>query len=116
MIIILTRYVGKLSRLLKEVQGHMRLRSSGDRYEIRQQYIPLLWIKLIKSLEVNGKNALSDVIDLMDSYFLTKEDFDAILELGIGTMDQNAIKIETQVKSTFTRMYVIGFILALGLL
>ncbi|KAJ5519429.1 DNA polymerase III clamp loader complex gamma/delta/delta subunit C-terminal [Penicillium expansum] len=31
---------GKLSRYVKELQGHMRLRTSGNRDEIRQQYMP----------------------------------------------------------------------------
>ena len=84
----------------------MRLRCSGDRHEIRQQYIPILWTRLVKNLLVNGKDAIPFIIDLMDSYFLTKDDFDAILELGVGPMDQDCVRIETQVKSTFTRMYV----------
>lgn len=103
-------FTGKLSRLLKEIQGHMRLRTSGDRYEIRQQYIPFLWTKLIRGLATDGKDAVPDVIKLMDSYFLTKEDFDAIMELGVGFMDQDATKIDTQVKSTFTRMYVVSLV------
>jgi replication factor C subunit 1 len=41
----------------------------------------------------------------MDSYFLTKEDWDAILELGVGPMDGDTIKIDSQTKSTFTRLY-----------
>jgi replication factor C subunit 1 len=45
-----------------------------------------------------------EVIKLMDQYFLTKDDFDAILELGVGPMDQEKIKLETQTKATFTRM------------
>ena len=44
----------------------------------------------------------------MDSYFLTKDDFDAILELGVGPMDQEKVKIETQAKATFTRLYVLA--------
>ena len=94
----------KLGRYVKDIQGHMRLRSSGDRHEIRQQYIPLLWKKLVKKLEEEGKEAVPEVIDLMDSYFLTKEDFDAIQELGVGPMDQEKIKIDTQTKSAFTRL------------
>jgi replication factor C subunit 1 len=94
---------GKLSRQVKEIQGHMRLRTSGDRHEIRQQYLPILWQNLIKKLEVEGKEAVPKVIELMDQYFLTKDDFDAILELGVGPMDQEKIKLETQTKATFTR-------------
>lgn len=82
----------------------MRLRSSGDRHEIRQQYVPSLWTMLVKKLEADGKDAVPEAIDLMDSYFLTKDDFDAIVELGVGPMDQEKVKIDTQTKATFTRM------------
>lgn len=84
----------------------MRLRASGDRHEIRQQYLPTLWVELVRKLQVEGKEAVEDVISLMDSYFLTKEDFDAIMELGLGPMDMENVKIETQTKATFTRLYV----------
>ena len=84
----------------------MRLRASGDRHEVRQQYIPVLWNGIINRLEREGKEAVEDVIDLMDSYFLTKDDWDAILELGLGPMDMANVKLETSSKSAFTRMYV----------
>ncbi|KAL2820368.1 replication factor RFC1 C terminal domain-containing protein [Aspergillus granulosus] len=96
---------GKLSRYVKEIQGRMRLRASGDRHEVRQQYIPLLWDKLVKRLMADGKEAVEDVIDLMDSYFLTREDWDALVELGLGPMDESKVKLDTQTKSTFTRLY-----------
>ncbi|KAH7075452.1 replication factor RFC1 C terminal domain-containing protein [Paraphoma chrysanthemicola] len=95
----------KLIRLVKEIQAHMRLRSSGDRHEIRQQYIPVLWTELVQKLQKQGKDAVPAIIDLMDSYYLTKDDFDAIMELGVGPMDQERVKIETQAKATFTRLY-----------
>lgn len=83
----------------------MRLRASADRHEIRQQYLPVLWYRLIKDLEQNGKDQVETVIDLMDSYFLTKDDWDAIMELGVGPMNIESIKIDTQSKSAFTRIY-----------
>lgn len=95
---------GKLTRMVKEIQAHMRLRSSGDRHEVRQQYIPIFWNKLCKRLEEDGKDSVDDIIELMDSYFLTKDDFDAIMELGVGPMDQERLKIGTQSKSAFTRL------------
>lgn len=85
----------------------MRLRCSGDRHEIRQQYIPLLWARLIKDLALKGKDAISNTVKLMDSYFLTREDFDAIMELGVGPMNQDGVRIETHVKSAFTKTYVL---------
>jgi len=96
---------GKLGRYVKEIQSHMRLRSSGDRHEIRQQYLPVLWTMSIKRLEIEGKDAAEDVIDLMDSYFLTRDDLDNIMELGLGPQDQEKVKLETQTKATFTRLY-----------
>ena len=96
---------GKLTRMVKEIHGHMRLRSSGDRHEIRQQYIPVLWQQLVNRLQVEGKEVVPTIIDLMDSYFLTRDDFDAIQELGVGPMDMERVKIESQTKATFTRLY-----------
>ncbi|KAL8671852.1 MAG: hypothetical protein Q9168_003668 [Polycauliona sp. 1 TL-2023] len=99
-----SRY-GKLMRFIKEIQGHMRLRASGDRHQIRQEYLPLLWQKLVNHLNVTGKDGVADVIPLMDSYFLTKDDWDAMVELGVGPMNENKVKLDTQTKATFTRMY-----------
>lgn len=98
-------YSGKLNRYTKEIQGHMRLRASGDRDEIRQQYLPALWDKMVRPLMVDGKDAVEDVIDLMDSYFITREDFDSIVELGLGPMSESVVDIHTQTKSAFTRIY-----------
>jgi replication factor C subunit 1 len=95
---------GKLGRYVREIQAHMRLRTSGDRHEIRQQYLPVLWERLIKRLEIEGKECIDEVIDLMDSYFLTKDDFDYMMELGLGLQDQTRVKIETSTKSNFTRL------------
>lgn len=98
---------GKLTRMVKEIQGHMRLRASGDRHEIRQQYVPVLWDKTVRPLAEKGKETVPEIIDLLDSYFLTKDDWDAILELGVGPMDMEGLpkRIESQTKATFTRLY-----------
>lgn len=96
---------GKLSRYIKEIQGHMRLRATGNRDEIRQQYMPMLWDRLIRRLISDGKESVEDVIDFMDSYFLTREDWDAMVELGLGPMDESKVKLETQTKAAFTRIY-----------
>jgi replication factor C subunit 1 len=95
---------GKLTRYVKDIQSHMRLRTSGDRHEIRQQYLPVLWTQLIDRLQREGKSAAEEVIELMDSYFLTREDFDFIMELGLGPQDQERVKIDSQAKATFTRL------------
>jgi replication factor C subunit 1 len=96
--------LSKLTRYVKEIQSHMRLRSSGDRHEIREQYLPVLWTQLIKRLETDGKESVEDVIELMDSYFLTRDDFDYIMELGLGPQRMEDVTLETQTKASFTRL------------
>ncbi|KAI0541613.1 replication factor RFC1 C terminal domain-containing protein [Xylaria digitata] len=95
----------KLGRYIREIHSHMRLKASGDHNEIRQQYLPILWTQLIKKMADEGKDSVEEVIELMDSYFLTREDFDSIKELGVGPQHEEAVSIETQTKATFTRMY-----------
>jgi replication factor C subunit 1 len=94
---------GKLGRYTREIHSHMRLKSSGDHNEIRQEYLPVLWDQLVNRLQIDGSSAVSDVIELMDSYFLTREDFDAIQELGVGYMNEENVSIETKTKAAFTR-------------
>lgn len=96
---------GKLSRFVKEIQSHMRLRTSADRHEIRQQYLPAVWNKTVGLMKAEGKDAVPDVIKFMDEYYLSKDDYDALLELGLGPMDQELVKLDTQTKATFTRLY-----------
>ena len=91
--------------MVKEIQGHMRLRASGDRHQIRQEYLPLLWSKLVQDLATKGKGQVEPIIELMDSYYLTRDDWDGILELGVGQMDMEYVKIDTQTKAAFTRVY-----------
>ncbi|KAF8946558.1 hypothetical protein BGZ47_000220 [Haplosporangium gracile] len=97
----------KYSRLVKEVQIRMRLKISGDKNEVRQNYIPALFPALTRPLIDVGADAVSGLIEFMDDYYLSKEDWDTILELGIGRNDAKAVldKIPTQVKTAFTRKY-----------
>jgi replication factor C subunit 1 len=98
---------GKLMRLLREIQGHMRLRISGDRNEVRQSYLQTLFDRLVRSFEKDGAEAITDMISLMDDYFLTKEDFDSICELVIGDVGEELMKkVPSNVKAAFTRKYI----------
>ena len=90
-------------RMVKEIQGHMRLRVSADRFEIRQSYQPLLFERLVRRLAEEGKESVPEIIEMMDHYFLTKEDWDAVLELGVGGDEAEGVKIESQAKAAFTR-------------
>ncbi|KAI8849282.1 replication factor RFC1 C terminal domain-containing protein [Chytridium lagenaria] len=75
-------------RQLKEIQMHMRLRVSADKNELRHTYLPLLARKLTVPLVESEQDGIPEVIDLMDSYYLTREDWDSVLELGLGESGQ----------------------------
>lgn len=98
---------GKYDRLLQEIHAHARLRISGDRQEVRQDYMPLLTTKLLKPLVEEGADGVSEIIKVMDEYYLTKEDWDVIMELGVGSnKPEDVLKsVPTAVKSGFTRKY-----------
>ncbi|GAA5869122.1 hypothetical protein JCM8547_008702 [Rhodosporidiobolus lusitaniae] len=98
----------KLLRMLGEIQIRMRLKVSGDKREIRQSYIPALYPRLVNPLQEEGADAVDDVIALLDDYYLSKEDWEAIVELGVGEgyeMEQALKKIDSKVKAAFTRKY-----------
>lgn len=107
------RYLGqnsktsKYNRLVKEIQIRMRLKISGDKNEVRQSYLPALFPALTRPLVERGLEAIPELIEYMDGYYLTKEDWDTVLELGIGRNDGKKVmeSIPSATKSAFTRTY-----------
>ncbi|KAK5136892.1 hypothetical protein LTR08_001814 [Meristemomyces frigidus] len=97
--------LGKMTRIVKEIAGHMRLRVSADRHEVRLTYLPMLFEKLVRALEREGREGVPGVIEMMDAYFLTREDWEGVLELGVGGDGAEGVKVESQTKAMFTRTY-----------
>ncbi|KZT13273.1 DNA replication factor C, large subunit [Laetiporus sulphureus 93-53] len=97
----------KLTRQLTEVQARMRLKISGDRPDIRQSYVPALFPHIVQPLMDKGANAIDDVIEWMDDYFLSREEWDTIVELGLDEHKDALVlkKIPTATKTAFTRKY-----------
>ncbi|KAI8618709.1 replication factor RFC1 C terminal domain-containing protein [Chytriomyces sp. MP71] len=99
---------GKNMRLLKEIQLHMRLHVSADKNEVRQTYLPalapLLTLPMAQDVSPSG---VEQVIQTMDEYYLTREDWDSILEIGLEECGLKALTadIPTATKSSFTRTY-----------
>ncbi|KAI8352966.1 replication factor RFC1 C terminal domain-containing protein [Mortierella sp. GBAus27b] len=100
----------KYNRLMKDLQIRMRLKISGDKNEVRQSYLPVLFSSLSQPLIDNGTSAIPDLIKFMDGYYLTREDWDTVLELGIGRNDgERALgQIPTATKAAFTKTYNIN--------
>ncbi|KAL3233640.1 Replication factor C subunit 1 [Nakaseomyces bracarensis] len=99
--------MGKYFRLLQELQYHTRLSTSANKFSFRMEYMPTLKRKLLNPLVKEGADAIDSVIDLLDEYYLTKEDWDTIMEFMVGPDVTEALikKIPTAVKSAFTRKY-----------
>ncbi|KAG1724915.1 replication factor RFC1 C terminal domain-containing protein [Suillus lakei] len=97
----------KLSRQLGDVQVRMRLKVSGDKHEIRQSYIPALFPHVVKPLIDHGAAAVDDVIERMDEYYLSREDWDTIIELGVDAQKDDVINklIKPATKTSFTKKY-----------
>lgn len=98
---------GRLARLLGEVQIRMRLKVSGDRREIRQAYLPALFPRLFDPLVEDGVDGVEGVIELMDEYYLGREEWDTVVELLTLGEDVEGVmkKVPTQVKTAFTRTF-----------
>ncbi|KAG6853528.1 hypothetical protein C0991_003448 [Blastosporella zonata] len=97
----------KLNRQLTDVQIRMRLKVSGNKAEIRQSYLPALFPHIVKPLMDDGASAVDEVIERMDEYYLSKEDWDTVVELGVDQNKDDLVmkKISAATKTALTRKY-----------
>lgn len=58
-------------------------------------------------IENNTQSAVDDVIGCMDDYYISREDWDTIVELGLGEQKDEVVlkKIATATKTALTRKY-----------
>ncbi|KAH3682303.1 hypothetical protein WICPIJ_006718 [Wickerhamomyces pijperi] len=98
---------GKYSRLLSDLYYKSRLRTGTTAQELRLQYVPLLVEKLLTPLLKSGVESLDEIIEILDYYFLTKEDYDTLMEYPLGRASTAAVlkKIPSKVKTAFTKKY-----------
>lgn len=95
---------GKYWRILQEIQSHVRSSTWCNRMEFRLEYLSLFVEEFLKPLEKRGADGIQEVMELMDAYFITKEDWDFIMEFSKAS-EGRASKLPTAVKSAFTRAY-----------
>ncbi|KAG9304278.1 hypothetical protein G9A89_019840 [Geosiphon pyriformis] len=99
--------MGKYQRRLQEIQSRMRLKISGDKNEVRQSYLPALLSALTNPLIQDGTDGVPQVVELMDEYYLTKDDWDVMIEFELVRNDGETLlkKISTSTKGALTRKY-----------
>lgn len=98
---------GKLQRLLTEISVHMCLHISAGKDALRMDYLSPLIALMTEPLIKEAAEGVDKVIRVLDAYTILKEDYDAMLELGIGRCEGEKIlsKISTAAKSALTRTY-----------
>ncbi|PWN33320.1 DNA replication factor C, large subunit [Meira miltonrushii] len=99
----------RLIRAAIELQARLRLVTTASRFEVREQYLPYFFPRLVRPMleKKETDQAAAEIIDFMDDYYLTPEDREIVLELGMGENDWEALgkKIPSATKAAFTRKY-----------
>lgn len=90
----------------------MRLVTAASRFEVREQYLPYFFPRLLQPLldaKKSGINdqAIAEIVDFMDDYYLTLEDREIVLELGMDSNNAEALtkQIAPATKASFTKKY-----------
>ena len=88
----------------------MMEKSSQDTSSIALEFIPAFKIPLTKPL-LKGADFVNEVIEFMDSYSLSREDWDSIMDLlKYSNRGDPTSLIASNVKHAFTRAFVFYFI------
>lgn len=98
--------MNRVDRILQELQKHMRIKISANKIGVGMDYLSVLKVMLTKPLIKRGADGIQDVLNIMNEYNLTRDDFDTILELSTwpGQKDLQSM-IDSKVKASFTRAY-----------
>ncbi|GJD12437.1 Replication factor C subunit 1 [Galdieria sulphuraria] len=95
----------KNKRLTMELQMRMSNNISGSFHAFLLEYLPCLRSILSAPL-VNSKDGVSDVIERLDAYYLSKDDWDTLMSLSLEQKGHTELdKIPTATKTAFTREY-----------
>ncbi|KAF5269164.1 hypothetical protein FQR65_LT02464 [Abscondita terminalis] len=96
----------KFTRLLGELQAHMRTSISANRSEVNLDYISPIRRGITEPLAKKGSDGIDDAIEVMHAYNLLREDLDSILELAQWPRQNDPMNmVESKVKAAFTRSY-----------
>eukprot|EP01092_Planopodium_desertum_P013939 TRINITY_DN68706_c0_g1_i2.p2 TRINITY_DN68706_c0_g1~~TRINITY_DN68706_c0_g1_i2.p2 ORF type:complete len:212 (-),score=20.30 TRINITY_DN68706_c0_g1_i2:830-1465(-) len=91
----------KKLRQLQEISAHMYSKTRANAESVLTDYLPHLLPLLTQPLLAQGKEGIPAVLNLMEEYGLTRDDWESIAELQKFDVKQ----IPTAVRSAFTREY-----------
>eukprot|EP00127_Corallochytrium_limacisporum_P004134 Clim_evm79s157 gene=Clim_evmTU79s157 len=106
----------KNKRIIREAAIHTRLKTSAGTRDMGLDYLPFIKDIMLHRLIQNGPN---DLVDFMDTYALTKQDFDQIVEYNdwnyndkekqalqkAGKIGPAWTSVDSKVKAGLTRLY-----------
>ena len=96
----------KRQRLLRECASHMQAQASAAKAEVRCSYVPALRSALVRPLRTSGSDGIEATLALLDEYSLTKDDYDALVELQLALGDKKEGEdLPSAVKSALPRAY-----------
>ncbi|KAG9479618.1 hypothetical protein GDO78_011574 [Eleutherodactylus coqui] len=97
---------GKHDRITQELAMHTSLRTRTSKCALNLDYLSYMRDKLVQPLTAHGADGVPEVVDLMDTYYLMKEDYDNIMEIcSWGGKPTPFSKLDPKVKAAFTRGY-----------
>ncbi|XP_076992731.1 replication factor C subunit 1 isoform X2 [Tamandua tetradactyla] len=97
---------GKHDRIVQDLALHMSLRTYSSKRTINMDYLSHIRDALVQPLISQGVEGVKDVVVLMDTYYVMKEDFENIMEISSwGGKPSPFSKLDPKVKAAFTRAY-----------
>ncbi|XP_006895482.1 PREDICTED: replication factor C subunit 1 [Elephantulus edwardii] len=97
---------GRHDRIVQDLALHMSLRTHSSKRTVNLDYLSHIRDALVQPLTSQGVEGVQAAVELMDAYYLMKEDFDNIMELSSwGGKPSPFSKLDPKVKAAFTRAY-----------
>lgn len=97
---------GKHDRITQELAMHTCLRTRTSKRALNLDYLSYMRDKLVQPLAAHGADGVQEVVDIMDTYYLMKEDYDNIMDIcSWGGKPTPFSKLDSKVKAAFTRGY-----------
>ncbi|XP_065212559.1 replication factor C subunit 1 [Planococcus citri] len=96
----------KIDRLLQEIQIHTRLKISASKESVNLEYASFLRNHILQPLVKDGSDGAKTALERLHEYDLLREDLESLSEICSWTSSADPLsKIDSKVKSAFTRLY-----------